>query len=424
MRRLGADDGFALVPALAVVVIVLLLGAALLSTVNVQSNQSGAAREQEGSFQLADGALNSQVLQLARTWPTSAATAYPTCDQSSASTATCTGSALTANFTGASSSGAAPNGGSDFVAAPTWSTRVIDDVDGSSHFEDALATRSPAPCACDANGDGAVWVRSEANVAGRRSVLVSLVQQSEPRQEAVPSATIIAGWFETTNSGNKTIVDAHPSTSATTGPVLVRCASNGPSGNDPCLGYHPGQLNPDDAFQSSYVDGTGLPNATNRSILDADALARLKATAARAGTYYASGCPSSLTGALVYIENGDCYYGSNSQYNSVASPGVVIIGTGTLSFGGTSDYYGLVYAANGQGSAPSSGPCTSAFQNLVVSLGGNAVIHGAVMIDKCGGVSAGASKENILYDSNVFASLVSSGTAAAVKNSFRILPLS
>ena len=420
MRRLRQDDGFALVPALAVIVIVLLLGAALLATVNAQTNQSGAEREREGAFQVAESALNSQLTQLSRTWPTSAATAYPACTQASAASATCTGPTLTANFT-AATGGAGPNGGSDFATAPAWSSRVIDDVDGSSYYSDTLATRSPAPCACDANGDGSVWVRSEATVAGKRSVVVSLAEQSQPRVETLPSATIVAGWFETTNNGKKVIVDAVGS-SAAAGTVAVRC-STGPDRGDPCLGYDPGkgQLSPADAYQSGYVDGTGVPNATNRSILDAAALARLKARAQSLGTYYPSGCPSTLTGAMVYIENANCSYGSNSQFNSAANPGVVVFAAGTLSLGGTSDYYGLIYNANGQGTAPSSGPCTSSFQNEVVSLGGNTAVHGAIMVDKCGGVSAGASGVNIIFDANVFANVISNGTAAGVKNSFRII---
>lgn len=422
MKRLRSEEGLALVPAIAAVVIVLLLGAAALATVNVQSNQSGAEREQEGSFGLAESALNSQVLQLGRTWPTSVATAYPACNQASASSTKCTGVALTSNYT--VTSGGVPNGGSDFATAPAFSTRVIDDVDGPSYYNDTLATRTPTPCACDANANGSVWVRSEATVANEKSVLVSLVEQGQPLLEALPSATIIAGWFQTSNNGKKVIVDA-VGTSATAGTVAVRCAT-GPARNDACLGYDPdkGQLSPADAYQTNYVDGTGLPNATNRTILDAEALARLKARAVSLGTYYATGCPSTLTGALIYVENASCSYTSNSQFNSAASPGVVIFGSGTLTIGGTSDFYGLIYMANGQGTAPASGPCVPPYMNTVVSLNGNTSIHGAIMVDKCGGVSAGASGVNIQFDANVFGNVVSNGTAAGVKNSFRIIPTS
>ena len=425
MRGLRSEDGFAIAPAMAVMVIVLALGAAVLTTVNVQSSQTRVESAQEGSFELADSALNSQILNLSRTWPTSAAP-YTTCNQATTSSTSCMGTALAPNFTTVSSAGGDPNGGTEFSSSPTWSTRVIDDVDGSGYYSDTLATQTPAPCACDGNGNGSVWVRSEATVGGRRSVLVSLVKQGEPQLEDLPTASIIAGWFNTTNNGKKIIVDAGGN-SATAGVVAVRC-NTGPSKSDPCLGYDPdkGQLSPEDAYRKNYIDGTGIPNAANRKLLDADALARLKARAVSLGTYYATGCPPTLTGALVYVENptnATCSFTSNAQYNSAANPGVVIFGGGQLSLAGTSDYYGLIYMANRQGTAPASGPCTSAFQNPVVNLGGDTGVHGAILVDMCGGVNAGASGTNITFDANVFNNVISNGAAGAVKNSFRIIPV-
>ena len=423
MRALGRQDGFAVPTALAVLVVVLGLGAALLARVNAQSNQTRVERAGEGSFQLAEGALNSQVLNLSRTWASSSAP-YPTCTQATASSSRCIGPALAANYTGSDGAGGV-NGGSDFTTTPTWSTRVIDDVDGSSYYSDSLATRTPAPCACDANGNGSVWVRADAAVGGRRSVVVSLVSQTEPQLEALPSASIIAGYFHTTNEGKKVIVDAQGA-SAAAGAVAVRCNS-GPGKTDSCLGYDPekGQLSPENAYQRAYVDGTGAPSATNRKILGDDALGRLKARALSLGTYFPTGCPATLSGPLVYIENptnATCSYMTNTQYNSAQSPGVLILGGGQLNLGGTSNFYGLIYSANRQGSAPASGACTSAYQNPVVNLGGDITIHGAIMVDHCGGVSAGASGVNIVFDANVFANVKSNGTAASVKNTFRIVP--
>jgi Tfp pilus assembly protein PilX len=422
MSRLREERGLALVPAIGILFIVLLLGAAVLTTVNAQTSQSGAERSQEGSFQVAESALNTQLVQLSRNWPSSSTTAYPSCNQASPASSTCSGTDLTANFTNAGSDG--PYAGSDFQTTPTWSTRVIDDVSGADYYSDSLADQGGV-AAYDANGNGSVWVRSEAVVDGERSVLVSLVAQGAPRLEELPSASIVAGWFETTNNGKKVIVDA-AGNSATAGVVAVRCDS-GPGRGDPCLGYDPdkGQLNPADAYQTNYIDGTGTPNATNRRILDDEALERLKQRAQSLGTYYATGCPPSLSGELIYVENptnANCSYTSNSNYNSSASPGVIIFGGGQLSIGGTSAYYGLIYNANRQGSAPSSGPCTAAFMNPVVNLNGATEIHGAILVDKCGGVIAGSNKVNVSFDANVFANVVSNGVAAGVKNTFRIVP--
>ena len=101
---------------------------------------------------------------------------------------------------------------------------------------------------------------------------------------------------------------------------------------------------------------------------------RLRATAKSYGTYYATGCPSSLTGKMIFIENptnGICSYTGNAVYNSAASPGVVILAGGELNLSATIDYHGLIYAANRQGTAPASGPCTSGYKNDVINLGGN-----------------------------------------------------
>ena len=188
MKRLSADDGFALVPAILIMMIVLLLGTALLTKVNAQSSQSGAERAQEGSFQLADGALTAQLEQLEHAWPGSGSP-YSTCNQSATPSDTCMGTELAANYTALAAG--APNGGTDFASQPQWSTRVIDDADGPEYYDDDLA--STDVCACDENGNGSVWVRAEANVGGKRAVLVSLASQGDPRLETLPRVVILAG---------------------------------------------------------------------------------------------------------------------------------------------------------------------------------------------------------------------------------------
>ena len=235
MKKLSADDGFALVPAITVMMVVLLLGTALLTKVNAQSSQSAAERAQEGSFQLADGALTAQLEQLEHAWPGSSSP-YSTCNQSATPSDTCMGTELAPNYTALAAG--APNGGADFASQPQWTTRVIDDADGPEYYDDDLAATDV--CACDENGNGSVWVRAEANVGGKRAVLVSLASQGDPRLETLPRVVILAGFFETTNNGKKIIVDAMGN-SATAGSLAVRCTTSGPSKNDPCLGYDPEQ---------------------------------------------------------------------------------------------------------------------------------------------------------------------------------------
>jgi type II secretory pathway pseudopilin PulG len=427
MRRLREEDGWTVISALLVGVVVLSLGLAVLQTVDVQSRQSGAERARESAFQLAESALNNTSLQLGRVWPASTSTAYPVCTQASTPSSTCIGTGLAPNYT--STVAGAPRGGVDFNAAPTWQVTVIDDLDGPSYYSESLLTRNPAPCACDLAGatgggpDGFLWVRAESTVAGHTHVLVQLVGQGAPQVEALPNNAITAGWFKTSNRGRKVIVDAKGN-SATAGTVSVRCASSGaPTASNPCLGYDEakGQLTPKGAYKASYTDGSATPNATNRTILTPAALARLKQRAQSLGTYYAAGsCPPSLTGDLVFVENANCSYVTGTA-NSAASPGVVIFGGGTLTLGGNTVYYGVIYMGNSQGTAPSSGPCTSAYQNTVVTTIGTALVSGAMFIDHCGGYTAGASGLNFVYDSNAANRVVSNGLVQAVKNSFRII---
>lgn len=417
MTRLRGQDGLALIPAITTVAIVLILGTALLAAVNVQTHQTATERAKEASFRLAESALSAQVMQVSAKWPSSTALAYGTCNQSTPSSATCPGTALASNFT--TLSGGSPTGGTDFGTSPTWSVRVIDDETGSDYYDESLATKTPAPCPCDLKGssagtaNGAVWVRAEATVLGQKSVVVELVAQSAPRVEALPRNAITAGFFRTSNRGKKVIVDAKGNSSAPAN-VAVRCTTTAPSPTDTCLGYDAtqGQLSPADAYQTTYP-GT--------SSLDAAALARLKERAQTASppTYYATGCPPSLAGAFVYIENANCSY-TGGTINSIATPGVVIMGGGTLTLSGNSKYYGLIYNANASGAAP---PCTSTNQNTVLTLSGAAAVIGAIVIDKCGGVASGSSgSPNFIYDSKVFGNLYSNGTPAGVKGTFKIIP--
>jgi Tfp pilus assembly protein PilX len=425
VSRLREENGGTVVAAMLTGVIALGLGTAVLQQADSQSRQTGAERAREAAFQVAESALNNGAMQVARTFPTSSAAAFSTCTQSTSPSARCIGTALNTNFT--SNDGGTPTGGVDFPSSPTWSVRVLDDLDGPSYYDESLLTRGAA--GYDAAGgtggaaNGYVWVRSTSSVGGHSYTLVTLVGQGAPRQEILPRNAITAGWFRTTNNGKKVIVNVKGS-SAVAGSVAVRChpANAGPRSGDPCLGYDPnkGQLSPAGSYKFDYVDGSAAPNATNRRSLDADALARLKARAISLGTYYATGCPPSLTGSLIYVENANCSY-STGTANSAASPGVLVFASGTLSLSGNYVYNGVVYMANGQGSAPASGPCTSSYQNTVISLTGTSLINGAVFIDKCGGMLAGSSGLNFTFDSNALDKVVSNGAATTVKNGFKVV---
>jgi hypothetical protein len=58
----------------------------------------------------------------------------------------------------------------------------------------------------------------------------------------------------------------------------------------------------------------------------------------------------------------------------------------------------------------------------VVTIGGNASVQGLISVDGNGGVVAGSSKTNVIYDSRAASLLRGEAGAVLNKNSFRVLP--
>ena len=66
-----------------------------------------------------------------------------------------------------------------------------------------------------------LWVQARAVVRGRPRNLVALLKREQFAEAFGASNAVTAGSFETTNSGNKTIIDA------TGSQVVVRCTTDG-----------------------------------------------------------------------------------------------------------------------------------------------------------------------------------------------------
>jgi Tfp pilus assembly protein PilX len=408
--RLRRDEsGFAVATAILVLMIISLLSIAVLQTVNVESHQSGHEVANEASFNLAESVLDAESLQIQEAWPGSTGSVvYPTtCNQSTAGVSHCPGADLTSSL---SSTYAGVSYGS-----PTWSVKVIDDSNGSSYYSDSLASN---PTSYDANSDDRLWLRATATVWGQtETVVTQVVRQTEV--VTIPQATITSGGVSTENNGNKIIIEAKDPNSGLTGPVDLRCNMSGssPDNGDSCAGWvsQKGQLDPSGAYETGYVDPSG-----GYSTLSAATLAELKTTAQSQGTYYNGTCPSSLTG-LIYVENASCTY-TGGTFNSDASPGAVVFANGTLTFNGNITYTGVIYMANGQGTAPTSGVCPKTMQNAVLIVHGGGTVYGSIFVDKCGTVDAGERQFDVNYDSNASSGLKAYATPSLAKNTFRIIP--
>jgi hypothetical protein len=389
--------------AIVVMGLLMTLGLALLAQVDSEQAEGGRQRARESSFQVAEGALNAQVFQLSTRWPDSTAP-YPTaCDQGTMGQQDCPGTnAMTSTYQNV-----------DQTKSTAWTTQVRDnDPSQPDYWSDSMLQTSAA---YDANGDGYVWVRSTALVNARRRTVVALIKaEKTPIPPAGGSHALVAGYFTTNNNGNKVIIDTDGANNQfTSGDVVVRCVfadTQPPEAN--CADYE------DDKSKGAQVTPERVLSNTTQPNLTPEQLAAARAAAKAAGNYYDLnyvGCPpltGDMPGETVFIENANgCKYNGNSDYNTAAKPGVVVIGRGKIEILGNASFYGLLYHANLDNS-----------NQVLVELGGNCSIVGAIAVDGAGGVIAGSSKVNIVFDGNVFNNfegLNKYGTASIVPNTFR-----
>lgn len=397
-RRTG-EEGIALVIVMILMTLMLTTGFALAATVDTQTKASQVERVRDASFNLAESALNAQVFSLTQDWPGlgRAALPYTTCTPATPSTRCPDSTSL--------QSGATPD-----LAAASWQTTVRDNGAGSApnFYSDASTQAQPG---YDANDDGQVWVRAQATAQGRSRTLVALVR-SEQQEEDLPHVALLAGSLDISNNGNKELLRAG------SGGVSVRCSPLDAAWvNKSCIGQGVSSQRDLDKLTSGRLatqisGGTPTWAAPYTPIMTAEARERLKATAMANGTYYPS-CPSSAQlssrpGQLVYIESGNCSYGGNDEFNSPEAPGALILGSGSLSLGGNSEYYGVIYNANLTNSA-----------GVGVSTQGRAQIVGGVLIDGPAQMELGSSGLNLVFDINAFRAVASYGSAGVIQNTWR-----
>ena len=386
-RRLSDERGWALMSSVLVVGILVALALPLLSLVDNQQRQSANERKSESSFNLAEAAFDAGTFVLANSWPVTAGGAYPaTCGPTSTSLKCPNADLLARTYAG-----------TDY-SARDWTVRFRDDGGTGDYYDPAIVDAQPT---WDANGNAKMWVRADGRAAEGVRTVVAVVRRQD-QLEPFPRNAITAGWFGTTTGGHKVIVDTK-GTAAQPAPLAVRCTSSVPPPSPGCLDYQAdgGQVSPDTAY-SGYAGDTAVPE---------DALDRLRSRAKALGTYYATGCPQSPTGELVFIENGNCAYAGGGTANSEGAPGMLVVARGALNFSGSMTYYGLVYAANLQRST-----------GAIVELSGAATIVGSIAADWQGGVAIGNNGENLIYDDSVFPLIKSFASAAAVQGTWRELP--
>jgi hypothetical protein len=397
-----------MVAAVALLGVMLMFGLAVLALTDTQQHQAGVERTRESAFNLGQAALTAQLFRLGRAWPAESTEALPSsCGPSASSTSCPDAASLASSFNLSASTG-------DYAAAscpagtPTtpWTTSAHDNGGtAATYYSASVVNAQPT---WDANRDGRMWVRST-GVA--QCEIQSIVTLAGTTTSLIPLKrnVIAANWFSTTNSGNKGFVDTlgntaqpvsiQPDASTPPADLVVRCAGMTAS---QCLDYQPNknQVRPD----TGKID----PSAPAQSLTPAQLDSLKDAAIASQGYSKTPTCPSSVTGQIVYVE-GSC----NLQVsgNSPSAPGVLIVLKGTVSLSGNGTYYGLIYAANQQGSTGS-----------VVTLDGTTSVQGAIVVDGAGGVSLGNSGGQVIYDPRVFDLLRGVTGSATVPSTWRLLP--
>jgi Tfp pilus assembly protein PilX len=402
--RISDERGWALVTAILLMTIMLGTILSVASYVDGQTREGANTRKRETAFNLVEAAMNMQVFALSRDWPGAGAsvTPYVTCTQASTGSRCPNASSLTNLIS------------SPDAAVMNWQTQVHDNGpcnSSTAFYSDATILPQVGR---DCNADGRLWVRAQATARGKTRTIIELVRVEE-QAEDLPHAAVVAGRFQSTNSGNKVVVDTTGGTGVN-GFVGVRCTPllNEPSTClDQPLGSSPTstqakwdslvqtQISPYSGHVQTGYQSTSAMSLTTRE--------HLKARAIADGTYYAT-CPGTLpTGTVSWIESGNCSYSSNQTINSQAKPGLLLINSGTITMGGTGDFWGVIYCVNAQNS---SGP--------VLTLNGSGTLHGGVFADGNGIVVAGGtSNNNIKYEDSSLSAIKGYGNAGLIQNTWR-----
>jgi hypothetical protein len=86
-----------------------------------------------------------------------------------------------------------------------------------------------------------------------------------------------------------------------------------------------------------------------------------------------------------------------------------VIKNGAVNISGNIEFFGIIYNAN----------LNNSTGTKLVETSGTSAIRGAAVVDGRGGVWAGSSGSNIVYDPTAFANINAVGTAGVVQNTWR-----
>jgi len=443
MNRLRNEQGSALMMSIIFLFILLGMGTALIMTAASQKQTVGNEQNSESAFWMAEGALDAQIYSLSVQWPTagdapspSTATTlgYPTsCNSGNAGTSYCPSAGDLSAYP--SNSQACPTGTPGDAWNPggnrsAWTTYVRDaGAQGSTQqelFNDATEESAAPYNSSYANvpSTNYVWIRAVGQVNCKTSVVIAEVSM-QTLGLTFPKLVLNANGFNITNNGNKTIINPL-GVGTSPSEISVRCGGTSytPPPPSSCASYGTNQITPAPTWVNP---PSGTP------VLSASELSEAQQLAEANGTYYGSSTncnsigASQLQGQVVFIQGGptcNISITSNPVINSATSPGWLIINDGTISFGGSATFYGVIYGVNASNQSTS-----------IVTLGGTSTVVGGLAVNGLATLSVGSSGNGVdcssgnkcgdlMFDPNAFNSIVGFGGADETPNTFRQLPAS
>jgi hypothetical protein len=192
-----SERGSALVTAVLVVATMLVLGTAMLSVVDTQTEQTRAERTGDATFNLAEAALNAEAFLLGRNWPQSTAQM----PSPSGAASPCSGQTMTGTLADPPASATpslrdqvqrilAQTYTGTTTAAEWWVTACQDGgrtawdaslLDGLAYDPTVASDPSARP--------RRMWVRAEARIGNRRRAVAALVQAGQ--QPALPTSLAV-----------------------------------------------------------------------------------------------------------------------------------------------------------------------------------------------------------------------------------------
>ena len=418
MRHLARQDGSALISAVILMTVILGLGMGLL--LFTDNEQKASAREQwsEQAFNVAEAALNAQVGQLSRVWPTEknqaklAPTSRRCTEAESTGTNYCPPAAALSIGYGNLSHITCPAGTTTEVwGSPVtnqWTTYVRDDKASSSYFNSKEEEKEPT---YDANGDNKLWVRAVGVVNCHLVSVVTLVSRQEV-SVPFPKDVLGGNWFAITNKGGhggKPVIENEGG--GEPGEIGMRCEGKTAA---ECEEFENGSKGHGTEQIKPYVKGPPNPSP----LLTEEQLASVRSLAESKGTLMSpalGNCPTTmeqLSGSPAYVEGcGNISVGTGTA-NSSTSPGFLVMAEGKLSFTSSGTFYGVIYSRN---------PTNLA--EAMVSLGGGATVEGAIEVDGKGGINLGSNSVNLIYNPKAIVELKGAAGSTPTRNTFRILPV-